>query len=406
MQHWRRSAVARGRPPLPVGTWGEVWTERYGAGWRARTRFRDYDGRTRLVTRSGRTKGAARNTLTAYLLERTTPVDGGEISNTTKVSALCEAYYSRKLTQGKWADNTRRRYREVIDSYVTPRIGELRMEEVTVGRLDTFLQGVSSEIGAPTARLCKTVLSGALGLAVRHGALTANLMRETESIEVATKAVATLEFAQIAKLRAIAAEKDANALRYKKHSHPATAVIVDTLLGTGARIGEVLAVRLLEDLDLTARKVRISGTVVPDSKTGTMIRQGHTKGGKDRELLLPQFTVDALTHYAPSVPPNTDGLLFPSAVGTVRNPNNFRKIWRAMVEEAGLPKGTSPHTIRKTVATAVDELTDLRTAASQLGNDEAVARKHYIKDHLEAPDVTEVLQGLVTPDLKVVAKSS
>ena len=49
-----------GRPPLPVGTFGSVTFVAQSSGVvQARVRFRDYDGRVRLVSRTGRTKAAA-----------------------------------------------------------------------------------------------------------------------------------------------------------------------------------------------------------------------------------------------------------------------------------------------------------------------------------------------------------
>jgi hypothetical protein len=48
------------RPPLPIGTYGSIGTERIGAGYRAFTRFRDHDGVTRKVERNGATPAAAR----------------------------------------------------------------------------------------------------------------------------------------------------------------------------------------------------------------------------------------------------------------------------------------------------------------------------------------------------------
>ena len=42
------------RPPLPLGTWGTITTEKIRDGsYRALTRFRDTDGNTRRVTATG-----------------------------------------------------------------------------------------------------------------------------------------------------------------------------------------------------------------------------------------------------------------------------------------------------------------------------------------------------------------
>ena len=60
-----------GRPRTPIGTWGAINTRRTTAGtWEARTRYRDADGRLRLVSARGRTAAAARNHLQARLADR------------------------------------------------------------------------------------------------------------------------------------------------------------------------------------------------------------------------------------------------------------------------------------------------------------------------------------------------
>ena len=52
------------RPPLPLGTWGTITTQKIRDGsYRALTRFRDTDGNTRRVTATGPSKAAAERAL-------------------------------------------------------------------------------------------------------------------------------------------------------------------------------------------------------------------------------------------------------------------------------------------------------------------------------------------------------
>src|SRR4051812_15522886 len=62
------------RPPLPLGTWGTITTEKIRDGsYRALTRFRDTDGNTRRVTAAGPSKAAAERALRDVLGTRTAP---------------------------------------------------------------------------------------------------------------------------------------------------------------------------------------------------------------------------------------------------------------------------------------------------------------------------------------------
>jgi len=62
------------RPPLPIGTYGEITLSISPSGSHvARASYRDHDGVTRPVARTGRTPAIARNKLLTALQERSTP---------------------------------------------------------------------------------------------------------------------------------------------------------------------------------------------------------------------------------------------------------------------------------------------------------------------------------------------
>ncbi|MGH3426826.1 MAG: hypothetical protein ACRDQZ_04560 [Mycobacteriales bacterium] len=73
------------RPPMPLGTWGEIRTSGVGPEdkkgthkkYRAFVNYRDYDGRTRQLERTGRSKADATNRLKIMLKERTEVGQGG-----------------------------------------------------------------------------------------------------------------------------------------------------------------------------------------------------------------------------------------------------------------------------------------------------------------------------------------
>ena len=61
-------------------------------------------------------------------------------------------------------------------------------------------------------------------------------------------------------------------------------------------------------------------------------------------------------------------MIFPSAAGTLRDPNNFGKQWRIVRDERDVPE-VSTHSFRKTVATLIDdEGLSPRIGADQLGH--------------------------------------
>ena len=171
--------------------------------------------------------------------------------------------------------------------------------------------------------------------------------------------------------------------------------IVDILLATGARIGEVLAIRWSDaELAGTSPVVTLSGTLVYLRGKG-LFRQGWTKSDAGyRMVSLPKFAVDVLKRRQAEAKPNDLDAVFPSRNGTWLAPNNVRRQWRAARKDTGL-EWVIPHTFRKTVATLIDQETDTKTAAAQLGHkNEEITTAYYIQKAHQAPDVSSVLDAL------------
>ena len=389
------------RPPLPVGTWGSIRVERTDAGHRARARFRDYDGRTRDVERTGKTKGAARAALTAALADRTAP-GSSEITADTTLAQLAKIWTEEIKAAGR-AENTRRRYRETLDNHILPALGGLRIREANVSRVDRFLKTTTDKAGAATAKLCRSVISGLMGLAVRHGAADSNPARDVAAITMPKPKPRAMKPDEIRDLRA-AVQTYQDQPRRGRYMATDLLAIVDLLLGTGARIGELLALRWSE-VDLDAGTVTLTGTIVwTDTKPAKLMRQDHTKtSGSRRTLTLPSFAVDSLMAHSVAVTAaNALNLVFPSAAGTPRDPASFRK----QLNKALLPTSldwVTPHTFRRTVATLIARAADLENAAAQLGHTgAAITAKHYVEQDTAAPDLTAILDALAgpTPDTR------
>lgn len=168
-----------GRPPLVAGTYGKIRFERSTAGtaWRARTQVRDWDGRTRPVERTGKTKAGAEFRLKLALRDRIRADAVSEITADTKVGSLAEAWFKR-LTGEKKAPTTLEQYRRILDRHVVPNLGNLAVRELTIGRCDRYQQAISEKHGAATAKMTRSVLSGICGLACRHDALGSNPIRD------------------------------------------------------------------------------------------------------------------------------------------------------------------------------------------------------------------------------------
>src|SRR5699024_11269667 len=147
------------------------------------------------------------------------------------------------------AARTRDRYREALDTYILPGLGNLQVRECTVSALDRFLKAVLTNTGGPTAKLCKTVLSGSLGVAARHGALEGNPLRDVAAIPASKTEVRALTVTDVVALRA-GLDQYQSAELGPRQSRPQDLLdVIDVMLATGSRIGEALALRW-SDIDL------------------------------------------------------------------------------------------------------------------------------------------------------------
>ena len=82
-----------GRPPLPIGTFGKItYIPQASGAIQARAKFRDFDGRVRLVTKVGPSQAAAERALKAVLNERRAPSADGQVSADTRVKDLADLW--------------------------------------------------------------------------------------------------------------------------------------------------------------------------------------------------------------------------------------------------------------------------------------------------------------------------
>jgi hypothetical protein len=278
------------RPQLPIGTHGEnsYHVARSGSHI-ARTFYRDADG----VTWQGATDrpdaggspeqppvlaaGAAAQ------LGRLGPVSGLLVPGGCRPVAdgVVQA-----ADVGDLSPNTAQLYMLQLRNHVLPALGSLRLREIGVGRLDDFLRRLQRSSGVATAKTCRTVVSGVMGLAVRHEAVQYNPARDVSRIRGGRRRVPRALTRDERDRWLAALDADPQAARKDLPD------LTRWMLATGVRIGEALAVSWSE-VDLDARSVEIDWKLVR-IKGEELRRVPRVKDDSDRTLPLPQFAVDML----------------------------------------------------------------------------------------------------------------
>ncbi|WP_067478395.1 tyrosine-type recombinase/integrase [Dietzia timorensis] len=372
------------RPPLPLGTHGAI--SHYGEPpkVRAKTRVRDLDGTTRVVTRWGRNKTAATNSLLEAVRDRHGNVGAG-ITRETKLAEVA-AEWLTEVEASDRADGTKGLFRRTVNNYLTPGIGQLRVYETTVPVLERVIETIREHHGTGAARTYRQVLSGVLGLAVRHGAIPANPVREVSRSTMTKRAAARALTREETTDLLAALDNDEQA---REHDLPDLARF---MLATGVRLGEALALRW-DYVDLDGGVVTIAATVTDAKGRGTFIQESTKTRAGHRVLAVPADVIAILTERRGRIYPDNDlHLVFPTVLGTLRNRGRTTTQLRRALDNAGFPWATS-HTFRKTAATRLDEAgLSARKIADQLGHERpSMTSDVYMGRRVVTSEAAEVL---------------
>ena len=358
-----------GRSPLAIGTWGLIRTypvvqdtKGKPVRHRAIAKYRDFDGRVRRVEASGRSATQATQNLRGRLQARTRAGGHGGLTMMTRFAEAAELWLSKlddMVRDGRRSPGTVETYRRQLKNHILPALGEVRLGEATTPLVDKVIGAIKVKVSPATAKSCRSVISGVMGLAVRYGAVSTNPVREVDRIEARPKkeprALSTAE-------RRALLEQLQDDARARRHDLPD---LVFFMLATGVRIGEALAT-LWSDVDLEAGTVQISSTLVRVKGQG-LLRKGTKSRAGERTLPLPVSAVSVLRRrYMTGAQLHQP--LFPDALGGFRDPANVRRALRDARGTETLAWITS-HNFRKTAATILDEAAlSARLVADQLGH--------------------------------------
>ena len=370
------------RPRTPIGTFGSITTRRTDGGrYVARTRYRDWDGKSRHVQFTGATRPTAERLLKKKLAERDLFHPGfSGMSADSSFPALVSYWLEDMDLEDRLSPTTRLLYERNMRTLVLPFFKEVTLREIGVARCDYFLKQLAKQ-SYNRARQARVVLRLALALAVRHEIIPRNPMDHVSRLRRPARTPDVFTWDELKAIRAGISAWEQRPIKAGPKPDGQLGQIVEVMLGTSARIGELLAIRL-GDLDLEAPipSVRISGTIVSRRGEPTH-RQDHPKTARSvRRVALPGFAFRAIQERLLKIHfTHPDTLLFSTRAGTPHTTNNVRRQLRDVMEKAGVADVT-PHRFRRTAATAINEIGGLQLASELLGHsDPAITREYYIR---------------------------
>lgn len=370
-----------GRPRTPIGTHGAVNTRRRGGRIVAETRVRDLDGRLRQVRASGTTAAAARTRLMERIRERPSVPSSGVLRPTSSFADLADLWLA-DLDLRDLAENTKESYRSCLRLHVRPAFEHYTLAEVTTGRVEWFLAR-QAKVSPSQAKQARTMLNLLFGYALRHDAIARNPVEGTSQLrrERATPQALTID--QIAAIREAAARWRSEPGLPGPKPDGQVRDIIEVLLGTAMRPGEVLALRPCDIEDLpTGMVASVNGTVVQRKGSGAERQPRPKTDASIRRIPVPEFAATVLRRRIAERPCDaTTRTIFASRNGGPLSPYNVRRTFREFLHLADLGgSGISLRWYRRTGATVIARAIGTDAAAAFLGHTSTVITEgHYIE---------------------------
>ncbi len=386
--------MGRGRPSLRIGTHGVIRRTEVSEGhWRVLTWYRDADGEPRRVTATtpdGVEDRYGDKAVTALLDKLATrqPPSGGELTADTRLGDLLDWHITRIEAEDALSPKTVDTYRYAV-KHARPHLGAIRVGEATPRTLTDALAAIQRAHGDTRARQVRVLLNTVLTDAVLAGVITQNPVLQLPKMKRTKKPAGGAPAVDMVTMARIYRRVTSSAYCRRKDLRD----VVLVLMGTGARISEVLGLRW-SDVDLVESTITFSGRVTTAVGKGTERLPGLKNGDAERTVAVPRFLVDALTQR----PHDNAVKVFPSAVGTWRDPNNTARLWREWRGSLGLDiEAVSSHSWRKTAATVIDDAgLSARVAADQLGHTKvSMTQDVYMARKRVHTAVADALQGVI-----------
>jgi integrase len=273
-------------------------------------------------------------------------------------------YWYNEIAVKEVRPNTATNYRTVMEKYIIPTIGNVRLEKVTSATIRKVTSHMTDDLGLSStyALNAHRILSTAFEMAMREGRIGRNPAKLTSA---PPKAIANLETLDLAE-----------SIRVLKHtaSDPLYGPPIATSLLTAARRGEVVGIeddRMSDTLDLSWQLQRLIW------RHGCKTSCGRIRGVDcpERRIIIPasfdyRHVVDGLYLTRPKsnagwriIPlvdplrsmleehratkqPNPHGLLFADANNRPIDPDQYSAKWQKALDQVGIEKSVRLHDLR------------------------------------------------------------
>lgn len=244
-----------------------------------------------------------------------------------------------------------------------------------------------------------------MSLAVRYDLVDCNLAQRTRPVRVPHGEPIALSLADIQLIRSELTSWIAAAPVNDRRRRQDLSSLVEVALGTGLRIGELLALRLAS-VDFANARLRVSATCSYSKSRGHHISETLKHSRQARVLALPQFALAAI-HDAVGDRREGADLIFCGPSGVLLRASQVRSTLREFVHACDLEQtlesveadAVTFHLFRRTVATHLARHSGLEHARDQLGHARvSTTEQAYVqRAPMVDPRIGELLERVFSP---------
>lgn len=380
-----------------------AWMER--GTWVADTRYRDTFGKRVQVRRFGRTERDAREAVIAEVARRQ-EAGGTTLDGAQSVSQLV-AWWEREMLPLKQVREQSRSKDKQIVRFITDRIGDLRLFEVTIPRAQLLLDTLAREGFRDRPKKVRNLAQQIWHDALVRQAVSSNPWMQTKTpprtvVRTKDRALSDLKVVEVRRIVAewcAPASDGAARLGPRRGKHLLLAL--DLMAVTGLRIGEVLALRAC---DVTRNHedgsaiISVTGTII-SGDTGISRQEDPKTATSNARITIPPFVAKRLVEHGTGR--SGQELIFQSRNGRPVAPSQIATQLRAALAGTGF-EATTPHSFRASLGSWV---------AAKFGDEAAreilrhasveTTRKHYIAREAALVDpaiTTAVASGFLLND--------
>lgn len=223
----------------------------------------------------------------------------------------------------------RQNYRDNLRLRVLPTFEHYTLGEITTGRVEWFLKA-ERQLSVSWAKQSRTLLNLMFSFALRHDAITRSPVHGTSPLPRQKGAPHALTLDQIAAIRHAAATWRTDPKARGPKNDGQVRDIIEVLLGTAMRTGEVLALRPCDITDgANGMVAHVNGTVVQRKGAGTVRQDRPKTDASIRHLPVPAFAAEGLWRRLTALG-NGDRhrTIFANRAGGPLSPYNARRTFR------------------------------------------------------------------------------